>query len=112
MRPRWRSGEDRYPPLQPITDAFLHGLALAVELHTGLDSSRTRDGLAVARSRGQLQGWPPKLTATHERHIVELYQSDHDTVGKIGALFNVSRSTVYRAVRRADRAANPDAPPL
>ena len=58
----------------------------------------------MARGRGQLRGRPPKLDQRQEHHIVGLYQTGDYTVREIGDLFNVSRSTVYRAVRRADRA--------
>lgn len=51
---------------------------------------------------GQVQGRGPKLKPVQEREIVRLYRADYDTVREIGALFNVSRPTVYRAVRRAD----------
>lgn len=102
-------GEDHYPPTQPNTQLLLGVLALAVDLHAGLDSSRTREGFATARrSRGQLQGRPPKLKPVQERQFVRLYRTDYDTVREIGALFNVSRSTVYRAVRRADQSADSD----
>lgn len=99
-----RIGEDRYPPTHLNMRLLLDVLALTVDLRAGLHSSRTREGLAAARrSHGQLQGRPPKLKPAQEREIVRLYRADHDTVHEIGALFKVSRSTVYRAVRRADR---------
>jgi len=79
-------------------------LALATDLAAGLGSGRAREGLTMARGRGQLRGRPPKLDQRQEHHIVGLYQTGDYTVREIGDLFNVSLSTVYRAVRRADRA--------
>lgn len=101
-------GEDRYPPTRANTELLLEVLALTVDFQAGLDAGRTREGLAAARrSRAQLQGRLPKLTPVQEREIVRLYRADYDTASEIGALFNVSRSTVYRAVRRADQRAEP-----
>jgi len=102
-------GEDHYPPSLPVTHVLVEVLALTAQLQTGLDSRRTRVGLAAARTRGQLRGRPPKLNHRQERHIVGLYWTGRYTVREIGELFNVSRSTVYRAVRRADRTADSDA---
>jgi DNA invertase Pin-like site-specific DNA recombinase len=102
-------GEDHHPPSLPVTHVLVEVLALTAQLQTGLDSRRTRVGLAAARTRGQLRGRPPKLNHRQERHIVGLYWTGRYTVREIGELFNVSRSTVYRAVRRADRTADSDA---
>ena len=79
-------------------------LALATDLQAGLGRGRAREGLTMARGREQLRGRPPKLDQRQEHHIVGLYQTGDYTVREVGDLFNVSRSTVYRAVRRADRA--------
>lgn len=99
-----RVGEDSYLPGQPDTELLLDVLALAGDLQAGAEASRTREGLATARRiRGRPKGRPPKLKPVQEREIVRLYRADCDTADEIGALFNVSRSTVYRAVRRADQ---------
>jgi len=81
-------------------------LALTAQLQTWLDSRATRVGVAAARTRGQLQGRPPTLNHGPDRHMVGLCWTARDSVREIGELFNVSRSTVYRAVRRADRTAD------
>ncbi len=92
-------------PSQVATHVLFQVLALATDLQeAGLGSGRAREGLTMARGRGQLRGRPPKLDQRQEHHIVGLYQTGDYTVREIGDLFNVSRSTVYRAVRRADRA--------
>ena len=102
-------GQNFYPPSLPVTHVLVEVLARTAQLQTGLDSRRTRVGLAAARIRGQLRGRPPKLNHRQEHHIVGLYSTGHYRVREIGELFNVSRSTVYRAVRRADRTADSDA---
>ncbi len=83
-------GEDHYPPSLPVTHVLVELLALTAQLQTGLDSRRTRVGLAAARTRGQLRGRPPKLNHRQERHIVGLYWTGRYTVREIGELFNVS----------------------
>jgi hypothetical protein len=55
----------------------------------------------VARSKGRLRGKQPKLSVRQEAHLVSLYRGGEHTVGELEELFGVTRSTVYRAVRRA-----------
>jgi len=78
-------------------------------VQTGLDSRPSRVGLAAALTRGQLRARPPKLNHLQQRHSLGLYWTARYTVREIGALFTVFRSTVSRAVRRADRTADSDA---
>lgn len=66
-------------------------------------SRRTREGLRAARTRGQLKGRPPKLKPSQEQYIVESYLASRFGASDLGDLFGVSRSTVYRALRRAER---------
>jgi len=68
-------------------------LARTAQLQTGLDSRRTRVGVAAARSRGQIRGRPPKLNHRPERHSVGLDWTGRSTVREIGELFTVSGST-------------------
>jgi len=78
-------------------------------VQTGLDSRPSRVGLAAALTRGQLRARPPKLNHLQQHHSLGLYWTARYTVREIGALFTVSRSTVSRAVRRADRTTDSDA---
>ena len=102
-------GEYFHPASLPVTHVLVEVGARTAQLPTGLGSRGTRVGMAAARLRGQLRGRPPKLNHRQERHIAGLYSTGHYTVREIGELFTVSRSTVYRAVRRADRTADSDA---
>jgi DNA invertase Pin-like site-specific DNA recombinase len=65
--------------------------------------ARTREGLQVAKAKGRLRGKQPKLTPRQEAHLVALHRTGEHTSAE---LFNVARSTVYRAIER-DRAARP-----
>jgi DNA invertase Pin-like site-specific DNA recombinase len=57
------------------------------------------------KAKGRLRGKQPKLSPMQEAHLVELYRSGAHTVSELEELFGVTRSTVYRAVRRAGNGA-------
>jgi DNA invertase Pin-like site-specific DNA recombinase len=57
--------------------------------------------MTVARAKGRLRGKQPKLSPMQEAHLVELYRAGEHTVSELEELFSVTRSTVYRGVRRA-----------
>ena len=60
---------------------------------------RTVAGLAAARARGRNGGRPSKLTADQVRAARRLYEERVHTVEQIGAMFGVSRTSIYRALR-------------
>ncbi len=55
----------------------------------------------VARANGRLKGKKPKLSPRQEAHLLHLVDSGGHTIGELEELFNVTRSTVYRAMARA-----------
>lgn len=57
--------------------------------------------MAVAKAKGRLRGKQPKLSPSQERHLVDLHRAGSHTGAELAKLFNVARSTVYRAVTRA-----------
>lgn len=67
--------------------------------------------MKVAKAEGRLRGKPPKLSPPQEAHLVPLHKAGQHTIAE---LFNVGRSTVYRAIERdrtrIDAAAEPDHP--
>lgn len=58
-------------------------------------------GVAVAKAKGRLRGKKPKLSPHQEAHLVELHRAGRHTTTELAELFNIARSTVYRAVQRA-----------
>jgi DNA-binding MarR family transcriptional regulator len=54
-----------------------------------------------AQAKGRLRGKQPKLTERQETHLLALYRSGEHTTAELAELFNVARSTVYRALERA-----------
>jgi DNA invertase Pin-like site-specific DNA recombinase len=75
---------------------FFHLVAAFAEFERDLISERTLDGLAAARARGRNGGRRPKLTAQQATLARRLYDERKHTVAEIGAMFGVSRQTVYR----------------
>ena len=74
---------------------------MVAEFEADLARARTREGMAVAKAKGRLRGKQPKLRATQEAHLVELWRAGTHTTLELAELFGVSRSTVYRATQRA-----------
>jgi len=52
----------------------------------------------------RLRGRQPKLNPAQEKHLVELWRAGQHTTGELAELFGIARSTVYRAVQRAEQA--------
>ena len=95
----------RFAPGEDGLGLLLGGMQVAWQRGAVAHSQRTREGLRAARTRGQLRGRGPKLTPLQEGVVVSQYLAGHYGAGSLGELFGVSRSTVYRALRRAERAA-------
>jgi DNA invertase Pin-like site-specific DNA recombinase len=57
--------------------------------------------MAVAKAKGRLRGKKPKLSPHQEADLVELHRAGRHTTTELAELFNIARSTVYRAIRRA-----------
>ena len=73
------------------------------KLEADLIRARTREGMKVAKAKGRLRGKSPKLTACQEAHLVELVPPTSTPCADLAELFRVGRSTVYRALERAQR---------
>lgn len=94
-----------HDPTDPVGRLLFNVLAMVAEFEADLAKMRTREGMRVAQAKGRLRGKPPKLSPAQESHLVGLYRGGEHTVGELEELFSVTRSTVYRAVRRAGSAA-------
>ena len=75
-------------------------LASLEEFERDLIRERTNAALAAARARGRTGGRPSSLSADKLRTAKRLYEQKDMTVAQIGEVLGVSRSTVYRALRR------------
>lgn len=94
-------GGSVHDPIDLVGKLLFNVLAMVAEFEADLIRARTREGMAVARTKGRLRGKPPRLSSKQEAHLVELHRAGNRTTTELGELFSVARSTVYRALRRA-----------
>jgi DNA invertase Pin-like site-specific DNA recombinase len=94
-------GGSVHDPNDPVGRLLFNVLAMVAEFESDLIKMRTREGLAVARAAGKLRGRKPKLSPRQEAHLVELHRAGEKSPAELAELFNVGRSTVYRAIERA-----------
>ena len=99
-------GSTIHDPNDPMGKLFFNILATFAEFEADLISHRTREGMAVARSKGRLRGKQPKLSERQQQELLRMYTSGEYSISEIADLFSVSRPTVYRTVaRQQDQAA-------
>jgi DNA invertase Pin-like site-specific DNA recombinase len=98
-------GGSVHDPTDPVGRLLFNVLAMVAEFEADLIRARTREGMKVAKAKGRLRGKQPKLTPAQEAHLVELHRAGQYTGSELAELFNVARSTVYRAIQRAGAAA-------
>jgi DNA invertase Pin-like site-specific DNA recombinase len=91
----------------PAGKLLFHVLAAIAEFERDLIRERTMDGLAAARALGHKGGAQPKLKPAQADRARKLYYAvgqdgkrEH-TVAEIGAMFGVSRQTIYRVLEVA-----------
>ena len=106
---RFALGASAYDWEDPFARMFLQILAVVAEFEANLIRHRTRDGMAVARTRGKLRGKQPKLKPAQDREIRRMHDSGDYPIAEIAGLFGVSRPTIYRSLDRT--AASPAPPP-
>ena len=90
-----------YDPADPMGKMFFNILATFAEFEVDLLRLRTREGMAVARSRGRLKGKQPKLTARQQAELARMHATGEYTIAELMEVFSVGRATVYRALDRA-----------
>ena len=89
-----------HDPTDPMGRLFFNILATFAEFEADLIRMRTREGMAMAKAAGKLRGRQPKLSTAQEKHLVMLHRAGTHTTTEIAELFDVARSTVYRAIKR------------
>lgn len=96
-------GGSIHDPTDPTGKLLFNALAMIAEFEADLIRTRTREGMKVAKTKGKLRGRQPKLSRKQEAHLIELHQGGEHTKYDLAELFTVSRSTVYRAIARAEQ---------
>jgi DNA invertase Pin-like site-specific DNA recombinase len=94
-----------HDPTDPVGRLLFDVVAMVAEFEADLVRARTREGMNVAKAKGRPRGKQPMLSPTQEAQLVKLYRDGAHTVDELEELFGVTRSTVYRAVRRAGKSA-------
>lgn len=94
-------GGSIYDPNDPMGKMFFSILATFAEFEVDLLRMRTREGMAIAKAKGNLKGRQPKLTNKQQTELHRMHASGDYTISDIADLFNVSRPTVYRTLQRA-----------
>lgn len=99
---RLNLGGSIHDPTDPVGRLLFNVLAMVAEFEADLIRMRTKEGMRVAKAKGRLRGKKPKLSKTREAHLYDLYQAGEHTVAELAELFDVSRPTVYRAIKRVE----------
>ena len=73
---------------------------LATEFEADLIRLRTREGMAIARTKGKLRGKTPKLSEKQQKELRRMHDSGDYSISDLAELFSVSRPTVYRTLSR------------
>lgn len=78
---------------------IFHVFASLAEFERELIRERTMAGLSAAKARGRLGGRKPKLAKDQMNKIRSLWDGNQYSKHELGAMFNVSKSTIDRIVR-------------
>ena len=93
-------GSSVYDPGDPMGKMFFNILATFAEFKADLIRMRTREGMAIARSRGKLRGKQPKLSDKQQKELRRMHDTGEYSISDLAELFTVSRPTVYRTLGR------------
>lgn len=89
-----------HDPSDPMGKLFFNILATFAEFEVDLIRMRTREGMALARSRGKLRGKKPKLSDRQQKELRRMYDTGGYSISDLAELFSISRPTVYRTLDR------------
>lgn len=95
-------GGSIYDPADPMSKMFFNMLAVFAEFEADLLKMRTREGMAVARSRGRLKGKQPKLSPRQQAELVRMHATGEYTISELMEVFSIGRATVYRVLDRVE----------
>ena len=74
----------------PFAKMFLTILATIAEFEGALIRQRTREGMAIARSKGRLRGRQPKLSANKQAALLQMHADGHHNIVELAEIFSVS----------------------
>ena len=95
-----RIGESLHDPDDPTGRLLFNALAMVAEFEADLIRMRTREGMAVARTKGKLRGKKPKLSERQQQELRRMYDTGEYSISDLAEVFSISRPTVYRTLGR------------
>ena len=96
-------GDSIYDPADPMGKMFFNILATFAEFEGDLIRLRTKEGMAVARSKGKLKGKQPKLSEKQQKELCRMRDTGQYSISVLAELFTVFRATVYRTFSRGQK---------
>jgi len=106
-RVRFALGGSVYDWGDPFARMFLTILATVAEFEGVLIRLRTKEAMAIAKSKGKLKGRQPKLSSNQQAALLRMHSDGDHNIVELAEIFSVSRPTVYRVLaRHAERANN------
>lgn len=83
----------------PLSSFLLTIMGALGQMEREMITQRVREGVAVAKSKGTKFG-RPTANSTKVAHAIELYNAGNHTVKEIEKIVGISRSTIYRKIKR------------
>ncbi len=93
-------GGSVYDPNDPEGRLLFNVLGMVAEFEADLIRARTREGMQIANAAGKLRGRQPTLSKAKRKHRLDLAAAGKHTQVELAELFDVSRTTIYRELRR------------
>lgn len=93
--------EPAFDTSKPTDKVVISVMVNLAEWERDLLVQRTREGVELARAQGRVAGPKPKLRAEQVQMAKNLIESGK-SVSAVARIFNVSRPTIYRALKRID----------
>ncbi|MBB6450307.1 DNA invertase Pin-like site-specific DNA recombinase [Geomicrobium halophilum] len=96
----WLDFSDR----NPYNEYFLSIVERLQQLSTDIRQMRRQEGVEAAKHEGKYQGRKKTYDTDHPgmNHAIELYREGHHTVKQICEITQISRSSLYRELKRRD----------
>ena len=94
-------GRTTYDPADPIGQMLFQVLGMVSEFEVAMNRERTREGVARAKAAGKYKGRAPKLGDRQVAMLRKMHASGDYTGAEIAATFGITRSTLYRYLRKA-----------
>jgi len=83
-------GGQVYDLTDPMGKMFYSIRVIFAEFEVDLLRARTREGMAVARTKGKLRGRAPKLSSKQQRELVRMHSTGEYTIADLADVFTVS----------------------